>query len=61
MFRFHGGYPKIYGGWAGDAFITLTGGVAERVEMDNVSPPELFSRIKNALKSGSVIACSCPV
>lgn len=60
-FRFHGGYPKIYGGWAGNSFIALTGGVAERVEVDDIDSKQLFRRVKNALKSGSVIACSVPV
>ena len=59
--RFHGGYTQIYGGWAGNSFIALTGGVAERVDMDDIKPPQLFKRVKNALKSGSVIACSVPV
>ncbi|ELU15008.1 hypothetical protein CAPTEDRAFT_53459, partial [Capitella teleta] len=59
--RFNGGYPQVYGGWAGDAFATMTGGVAERVESKDITAPALFARMKNALNSGAVIACSCPV
>lgn len=59
--KFHGGYKSVVGGWAGDAFISLTGGVAERVEIDDITRSALFKRVNNALKCGSVIACSVPV
>lgn len=59
--RFNGGYLQVTGGWAGDAFATMTGGVAERVESKDITAPALFARMKNALNSGAVIACSCPV
>ncbi len=59
--RFHGGYRSVVGGWAGDAFISLTGGVAERVDVEDTTRGDLYKRVNNALKCGSVIACSVPV
>ena len=40
--RFNGSYPRVYGGWAGDAFIALTGGVAERIEAKEPRPLPSF-------------------
>ena len=49
------------GGCAGDAFVTLTGGVEEDLMLDKVAPPELFSRLDNAIRAGAILACSVPV
>ncbi|ELU08109.1 hypothetical protein CAPTEDRAFT_90023 [Capitella teleta] len=59
--RFKGGYANVYGGLPGDAFTTLTGGVAELVEIQDTDAATLYSRMKNALSCGSIITCSCPV
>jgi len=29
--RFHGSYEAVYGGWAGNAFTALTGGISEKM------------------------------
>ena len=60
--RFHGGYQAVSGGVAGNAFETLTGGVQEQLPVTSFKYPEtLFSRLNNALLSGSVVACSVAV
>ena len=30
--RFHGSYEAVYGGWAGNAFTALTGGISEKMK-----------------------------
>lgn len=64
-FRFFGSYEAVYGGWAGNAFTTLTGGVAEKVKTCTndpdypvVSPQELFTRVHNALTCGSIVSAT---
>ena len=60
-FRYHGSYRNAWGGWAGDAFIDLTGGIAETIKTAETSGKQLFSRIKSDLATGAVIACTVPV
>ncbi len=59
--RFHGGYRPVFGGWAGDAYVALTGGVSERVDLARVDCDELYSRVSHALQGGAVIAASAKV
>lgn len=59
--RFHGGYCKVYGGWPGNAFIALTGGVAEWVKTAETNAASIYARVRNALNTGSIIATSVPV
>ena len=59
--RFHGSYADVKGGSAGDAFVTLTGGVQEALKLDQVTPRELFARFDNAMRAGAILACSVPV
>lgn len=63
IYRFHGSYNAVYGGQSGDAYICLTGGVSESIDLKELhsKPTELFRRVKNALKSGSLVSCSVPV
>lgn len=63
--RFYGSYEAVYGGWAGNAFTTLTGGVAEKVKTSTVDPDypvvsaeELFTRVHNALSTGSIVSAT---
>lgn len=53
----------MYGGQPGDAYLQLTGGIGERLELDSQKnkPVALFKRIQNALNSGSQITCVVPV
>ncbi|ESP00170.1 hypothetical protein LOTGIDRAFT_141267, partial [Lottia gigantea] len=61
--KLYGSYNSIYGGQPGDAYLSLTGGVVERIDFDEnkVSPIKLFKRVKNALKGGSLVSCVVPV
>ncbi|KAK7100682.1 calpain-9-like isoform X2 [Littorina saxatilis] len=60
--RYHGSYKAVYGGQAGDAFIALTGGVAEMLnyEEDAHKAQKTFHRIRNALNSGTFAAAAVP-
>jgi len=63
--RFHGSYEDVYGGWAGNAFTALTGGVSEKMKTWSTDPDEpvisadqLFRRLHNALASGAFVAAT---
>ena len=63
--RFHGSYEAVYGGWAGNAFTALTGGISEKMKTSSVDPDEplvtadqLFRRLNNALASGAFITAT---
>ena len=60
-FRFMGSYNAAHGGWTGDAFVALTGGLAERLEDGAESKQGFFKRIRNALDCGSIVACTVDV
>jgi len=60
--RFHGSYEAVYGGWSGNAFTTLTGGISEKMKTWSTDPDEptvsadkLFRRLNNALASGAFV------
>ena len=60
--RFHGSYEAVYGGWAGNAFTALTGGISEKMKTSSTDPDEpvvsadqLFRRLHNALASGAFV------
>ncbi|XP_046333014.2 calpain-2 catalytic subunit-like [Haliotis rufescens] len=57
--RLHGSYSVVEGGWPSDAYLSLTGGVAETIDFANYSdhPHHLFRRIANALGSGGMVTC----
>ena len=61
--RFHSSYKGVFGGLAGDAFVTLTGGVAENIKHDEDidKPTDFFNRVSNALRGGSLVSSSVPV
>ena len=61
--RYHGSYNAVYGGQPGDAFLALTGGVAERIDFEesDEKPRKLYSRIRNAINSGALVTCTVPV
>ncbi|KAJ8314394.1 hypothetical protein KUTeg_008955 [Tegillarca granosa] len=60
--RLHGSYAAVTGGLAADAYIALTGGVAEQIDFDKmqISAAELFRRIDIASKSGALMTCTVP-
>ncbi|XP_067649182.1 calpain-11-like [Haliotis asinina] len=62
--RLHGSYNVVSdeGGYPSDAYITLTGGVAEKVSFnyDDPDPTELFRRLRNALRTGALVTCAVP-
>ena len=60
-YRFHGSYQKSCNGSTSDAFVILTGGMAETVDSSKVKDEELHSRLTNALTSGGVVAALVPV
>lgn len=53
----HGSYEAIEGGQTMDALVDLTGGLAERCEIEGANPA-LYKLILSANKAGSFIACS---
>lgn len=59
--RFHGSYLDVYGGQTVDAFLTLTGGVGERVTLESADPQKLFRRLTNAIQSRAMVTCTVPV
>ncbi|XP_046583089.1 calpain-9-like [Haliotis rubra] len=54
--RLHGSYSVVEGGWPSDAYLSLTGGVAETIDFAtyNDHPYDLFRRIANAFGSGGL-------
>jgi len=64
--RFHGSYEAVYGGWAGNAFTALTGGISEKMKTlttddDDepvVSADQLYRRLHNALASGAFVTAT---
>ncbi|XP_041366750.1 calpain-1 catalytic subunit-like [Gigantopelta aegis] len=60
--RLHGSYNAIYGGQASDAYLAMTGGVAERVDFDEQRPEpvHLYNRVRNALQTGALVSCTVP-
>ncbi|KAL8561164.1 hypothetical protein ACOMHN_054535 [Nucella lapillus] len=60
--RYHGNYKAVYGGQPGDAYLALTGGVAERIDFDDNEhkSSRLFQRIHNAVNSGALVTCTVP-
>ncbi|KAK7100680.1 calpain-9-like [Littorina saxatilis] len=57
----HGSYDAVDGGFPGDAYIAMTGGVAETLDYDEDDRAQkTFSRIRNALKSGALVASGVP-
>ncbi|XP_074642195.1 calpain-B-like [Tubulanus polymorphus] len=55
--KLHGCYEAIEGGQTMDALVDLTGGLAERYEL-NSSDYTMFGHIQKAYRSGAFIACS---
>ena len=62
-YRFIGSYPDIEGGTPRDAYLALTGGCAEWLALSyyKFDPAEVYNRIRNALKHGSVVVTSATV
>jgi len=63
--RFHGSYEAVYGGWAGNAFTAVTGGISEKMKTSSTDPDEplvsadkLFRRLHNALASGAFVTAT---
>ena len=44
-----------------DTFIDLTGGITESIKTKDTTVNQLFSKIKEDLARGSIIACTLPV
>ena len=59
--RFHGSYGDVWGGSVSDAFVKMTGGIAEWFKTKDLQQRVLFDRCKNGLSTGSVIGCSVNV
>ena len=67
--RFHGNYNSVYGGQSGDAYLALTGGCSEYIDFDKEFDKDkdgskarfLHARLKNAVKSGSLVCTEVPV
>ncbi|XP_055880673.1 calpain-2 catalytic subunit-like isoform X1 [Biomphalaria glabrata] len=55
--KLHGCYEALGGGITKDAFVDLTGGVAERYELNEYSPM-IYKLIYRANKAGGFVACS---
>lgn len=53
--KFEGSYINADGGWSGDAFISLTGGVVENIDLKQVPATDLYNRLKVALNGGAVV------
>ncbi|KAL5010590.1 hypothetical protein ScPMuIL_012895 [Solemya velum] len=58
--KYNGSYDAASGGMAEEAYLYLAGGVPERVKCEDCSPTVMFSRLRNALKCGSLVACCVP-
>ncbi|CAL1547299.1 unnamed protein product [Lymnaea stagnalis] len=60
--RLHGSYDAIYGGQPGDAYLQLTGGIGERIELEGLQDKatSVFNRIRNALSSDCQVTCVVP-
>ncbi|GFO40923.1 calpain-9 [Plakobranchus ocellatus] len=60
--RLYGSYDAIYGGQPGDAYLLLTGGIGERIELEDhdEKPNLLYNRIRNALSAGCQVSCVVP-
>ncbi|KAK3733722.1 hypothetical protein RRG08_026837 [Elysia crispata] len=60
--RLYGSYDAIYGGQPGDAYLLLTGGIGERIELDDHAekPKAIYNRIRNALHAGCHVSCVVP-
>lgn len=56
-FRLHGSYEALDGGQTMDALVDLTGGLAERYEIEN-KDPNLYRQILRASKTDAFITCS---
>ncbi|XP_071111005.1 calpain-A-like [Haliotis cracherodii] len=55
--KVHGSYEALEGGQTMDALVDLTGGLAERYELEDYNP-NMFRQILRAHKTGAFIACS---
>ncbi|XP_071108830.1 calpain-9-like [Haliotis cracherodii] len=62
--RLHGSYTVVEGGYSSDAYLMLTGGIAEKIDFYNTrsrsAAYSMFRRISNALNTGSLVTCSVP-
>ncbi|RUS78730.1 hypothetical protein EGW08_013517 [Elysia chlorotica] len=60
--RLYGSYDAVYGGQPGDAYLLLTGGIGERIELDDHAekPSAIYNRIRNALHAGCHVTCVVP-
>ncbi|XP_046565478.1 calpain-A-like [Haliotis rubra] len=60
--RLHGSYTVVEGGYTSDAYLMLTGGVAEKIDFYNTrsraAAYNIFSRISNALNTEALVTCS---
>lgn len=59
----YGSYTDVSGGMAADSYMALTGGVSEDIDLRKMTmePPQLHTRVRNALFSGAAVTCSVPV
>ncbi|XP_033762963.1 calpain-2 catalytic subunit-like isoform X2 [Pecten maximus] len=60
--RSYGSYEAVTGGLTADSFIALTAGVPEMIDIQKgkTCGPVLFKRIRNAISSGAMVACTVP-
>ncbi|XP_048755739.2 calpain-9-like [Ostrea edulis] len=60
--RMYGSYTDVSGGMAADSYMALTGGVSEDIDLRKMTmePPQLHTRVRNALFSGAAVTCSVP-
>ena len=57
VYRLHGSYEAIEGGITMDAMVDLTGGLAERYDV-NEYDPSVYHLISRAHKSGAFVTCA---
>ncbi|KAL5009574.1 hypothetical protein ScPMuIL_011879 [Solemya velum] len=58
--KYNSSYDAAFGGYPDEAYLYLAGGVSEKVNLEDCRPTVLFSRLRNALKCGSLVACCVP-
>ncbi|KAK7866739.1 hypothetical protein R5R35_003159 [Gryllus longicercus] len=59
--KFHGGYPRIQGGFCDEAFLCLTGYICQRFFLkSSVKEKELFGTFTREIQNNSLIAVGAP-
>ena len=60
--RIHGSYQALVSGFANEALVDFTAGIAEQASLLKLEHPHRFFRtMKRAFRRGSLLTCSAPV